>query len=66
MNQNSQKEVLEQQQPDDGDHQESQEKEVGNGFQGESLTDTPTASNSKVYKGILTDTSKQSDAKITE
>ena len=47
--------ILEQQQPDDSDHSESQEKEVENGFQGEFLTDNPTVSNSKV-KNIPTDT----------
>ena len=64
-NQHSQKDVVEQQQPDDGDHQESQEKGFENGYQGESFTDTPTVSNSKV-KDIPTDTPKQSDANITE
>ena len=53
------KDVVEQQKPDDGDHQESQEKEFENGLQGEFLTD------SKV-KDIPTDTPKQYDANKTE
>jgi len=64
-NQHSQQEVVEQRQPDGGDYQESQAKEVENSSQGESSpVNTQTVSSSKV-KDIPTDAPKRTDPNVT-